>query len=75
MTKNCGLLLSIGYLVKDGGGEAVEEEAQAELVGDAAGRVLVVVLVHELVSVGTVKIDKEYSIRGVKFNNSSKDLT
>ena len=54
MTKNCGLLLSIGYLVKDGGGEAVEEEAQAELVGDAAGRVLVVVLVHELVSVGTV---------------------
>ena len=64
-------MLTISYFVKVCRGEAVEEEAQAELVGHAAGRVLVVVLVHELVSVGTVKIDKEYSIQGVKFNNSS----
>ena len=44
--------LPICYLVKDGGGKAVEEEAEAELVGDAARRVLVVVLVHELVAMG-----------------------
>ena len=64
MTTNCGLPLPICDLVKDCGGEAVEEEAQAELVGHAAGRVLVVVLVHELVSVGTVKIDtyKDYNL-------------
>ena len=55
MRTNYGLLLPISYLIKDGGGEAVEEEAQAQLVGHATGRVLVVVLVHELVSVGTVK--------------------